>query len=306
MNTQRTAILKPIIATLALALAPMLLAAPPASPIADARQQRADLLLNEIKASDARIEKRISVIVDGLAGVADTKDSKTKVARLKEDTIQGLMKNAESYRNKRDTIREQLRRPTLNLTVEQKTKILDALNSRIERRVAQILELQKSLPSHQDYERYKVVGSTWVGAEYARNEDYDQNRRVTQYTNTAQKKVLDGLSLSVTALQQQNRNLQASIAAATTPAQHQALTAEMQRNEALIQERQRQRAETLKGQESATRSVSRKEAENLDQALKQATTDLRADFTTLFARYNAYIQALSELNATRAAAPARS
>jgi hypothetical protein len=190
--------------------------------------------------------------------------------------------------------------------VEQKTKVLNALNSRIEKRIAEILELQKSLPSHQDYERYKVVGSTWAGAEYARNEDYDQNRRVTQYTNTAQKKVLDGLNMSVTALQQQNRNLQANIAATTEPAQRQALMAEMQRNETLMQERQRQRTETLKGQESSTRGVSRKEAANLDQALKQATTDLRADFTTLFARYNAYIQALTELNAARAAAaPAR-
>jgi len=270
-----------------------------ASPVAAARQQRADLIRNEIKTIDDRIESRIGVIVDGLSSIADSKDSRTKVARIKEDTIEALSRNIQVYRTKRDQMREQLRRPTTNLTTEQKQQILDALNSRIETRVAQIIEIQKSLPTHKDYERYKAVGSSWIGTEYARNEDYDQNRRVTQYTSATQKKVLDGLDASITNLNQQNRTLQASLASVSDPAQHQALTEEIARNDALIKERRQQRLEVLQPADKATRAAGRNEVANLDDAIRKASADLRNDVTTLFARYNAYLQALSDLNATR-------
>jgi hypothetical protein len=275
-------------------------AAPPAaSAIADARQRRADLLREEIKTIDGRAENRVAVIIDGLTGIADSKDSRTKVARIKEDTIDALSKNIDYYRAKRDAIREQLRRPTLNLTPDQKTRILGTLNSRIEKRVAQILEIQKSLPSHKDYERYKVVGSSWAGPEYARNQDYDQNRRVTQYTSATQKKVLDGLSASVSSLRQQNQVLQQSLSTVSDSAQRQALAGEIARNDALINERQRQRLDVAKAPDTASRSIGMKEATDLDQALRKAVAELRSDFTALFARYNSYLQALADVNAVR-------
>src|SRR5687768_10240507 len=46
-----------------------------------AREQRASLLRDEIKALDARIETRIDSIIKALRSIADSKDSRTKVAR---------------------------------------------------------------------------------------------------------------------------------------------------------------------------------------------------------------------------------
>lgn len=52
----------------------------------DIRQQRVDLLRDEVKQTDARIESRLDTIIDTLKSISDLKDSRTKVARMKEDT----------------------------------------------------------------------------------------------------------------------------------------------------------------------------------------------------------------------------
>jgi chromosome segregation ATPase len=277
-------------------VAPLLHAAPAAPTTAQweaalaAREQRADLLHDEITAIDARIESRIDVIVEALRTIGDSKDSRTKVARMKEQTMESLKKSIAYYQSKRAALQEEMRRPTLRLTEEQKKKGIAAFDAHIEKRVAQILAVQKSLPAHQDYERYKATGTTWEGGTtYAANEDFRQNQRVTSHTNTQRKKIEAELSASISRLEQQTRNLKAQGAPA----------AEIAKNEALLSERRQQRASALSPSAEVTRSVGGKEAQDLDKALQTAIADLRKDFTTLFARYSAYLQELSAVNQTR-------
>jgi Mg2+ and Co2+ transporter CorA len=59
--------------------------------------------------------------------------------------------------------------------------------------------------------------------------------------------------------------------------------------------------ETLKPSGTPTHGVALKEAMDLDKALQTAISDLRREFTTLFERYNTYLQELSTLHATEAA-----
>src|SRR6476660_1139586 len=66
-----------------------------------AREQRANLLGDELKALNDRIEGRIDVIVEALRTIGDSKDSRTKVARMKEQTIDALKKNIGYYQTKR-------------------------------------------------------------------------------------------------------------------------------------------------------------------------------------------------------------
>src|SRR5258705_185373 len=75
------------------------------------RQQRVDLLRDEIKQIDARIESRLDVIVDTLKTISDSKDSRTKVAQMKEDTGKRLMKTISYYDQKRAALKEELRKP---------------------------------------------------------------------------------------------------------------------------------------------------------------------------------------------------
>jgi hypothetical protein len=277
-------------------------AAPPVSTTAQweaavvAREQRVKLLHDELKELDSRIEGRVDVIVGALRSIGDSKDSRTKVARMKEDTIERLTKSISYYQTKRATLLEELRKPTLRLTEEQKRKGVAAFDARIDKRVTQILTVQKSLPGHKDYARYNATGSDWNGnTTYEDNEDYRQNQRVTAHTDMQRKDVVKKLEESIKRLEQQSRALKASNAPAP----------EISRNEQLLAERRKQRAEALKPTASATRGVGKNEAHDLDKALQTAISELSYDFTTLFARYSAYLRELSDLNRARAALAAK-
>ena len=254
-----------------------------------AREQRTALLRDELKALDTRIEGRVDTIIGALRSIGDSKDSRTKVARMKEQTIEALKKNIGYYQTKRAALQEEMRRPTLRLTEEQKRKGIAGFDARIEKRVAEILAVQKSLPAHQDYERYKVTGSDWNGTTYAVNEDHRQNQRVTAYTNSQRKEVQEGLRRSIARIEQQNRALKAQGAPAD----------EIAKNDALLADRRQQLATALSPVSTPTRAIGQKEALDLDKAMQTAIAELRKDFTALFARYSAYLQELSAVNQTR-------
>lgn len=110
------------------------------------RAQRVALLRDELKETDARIEERLETIVDSLKSIRDSKDSKTKVARMKEDTGKRLASTIRFYSQKRDALREELRNPRLHLTEAEKRKLIGVLQERIEKRVQQVLALHKSRP----------------------------------------------------------------------------------------------------------------------------------------------------------------
>ena len=266
----------------------------------DAREKRADVLLDELRALDDRIESTVDRVMETLKMVGDSKDSRTKVARLKEQTIAGLQKNIAYYQQRRASLQEEMRRPTLYLTPEEKQRAIAKFDSRIEKRVVQVLELAKSLPTHKDYDRYKTVEGGWYGPTYVQNEDYKQNKRLTAHTNTQRNEILKGLQRSIDRLEQQGRSLQSQFVAASNEAHRKMLMDELAKNNALIKTRQQQLAETSTAFETATRPVSGKEAQDLDMTLRKTVDSLRREFTTLFQRYSAYIIERSNVNAAKA------
>lgn len=255
-----------------------------------AREMRAAKLRDEVNAVDARIEGRIDALLEALRAISDSKDSRTKVARMKRDTIDQLQKTIEYYQRKRAAMLAELRRPTWNLSEEQKRAVIARFDERIEKRVAQIIAVQKSLPTEQDYDRYEVTSDGWYGTTYEVSEDYRQNQRLTAHTNAQRDEVVAGLRASIARIEQQNRTLKAQNASAE----------EIAKNDALIAERRRQLATALAPVETPTRAIGSKEAADLDKALKTEIADLNRDMTTLFARYQALIQEVSAVNAARA------
>jgi len=266
-----------------------------------ARQQRVDLLRDEIKATDQSIESRIDVLLGALKSVGDSKDSRTKVARMKEDTMTALKRNIEYIQRKRDALVEELRRPTMGLTEDQVKRGVAFFNDRIEKRVEQIIAIQKSLPTHKDYDRYKVTGDSWAGPTYAVNEDYTQNQQVTGYTNSSRKGIETGLRTSIDRLDRQKRTLTSALTGADA-ARAVALRTEIAKTDALIAERRKQLATALAPVETPTRKIGAREAADLDKAMRTSIDDLRRDFTTLFARYSAFLQEVASLNAVKGAA----
>lgn len=269
-------------------------------------QKRADLLRDEIKQIDSRIESRLDVIVDTLDSISDTKNSGTKVARMKEDTMKRLGKTIQYYDQKRAALREDLRRPTTRLTEEEKRRIISVFDARIEKRAKQILALNKSMPTSKDYERYNSTGSNWDGPTYERNKDFEQNRKMTSHTNTQRDALVKQLDSSIARLERQSATLRTKLSTSTAQSTYSAeqlksLNEEIAKNDALIAERRQQKLEVLKATSVDQRGVALKEAMDLDKAMKKAIEDLRRDFTTLFQRYNSFVAELSALHATEAA-----
>ncbi len=267
----------------------------------DAREKRADLLLSELRGSDDRIEATVDRVIEVLRLIGDSKDSRTKMARLKVQTIDGLQKNIGFYQQKRASLHEELRRPTLHLTPEEKQRAIAKFDARIEKRVQQILALTKSLPTHKDYERYTAVDGGYWGSTFIQNEDYKQNKRLTTHTNTQRTEVVKELQNSIDRLDRQIRNLQSQFVAASTDANRKLLMNELAKSEALMKTRRAQHAEASLALETPTRPVGNKEAQDLDSALRRTVDSLRRDFSALFQRYSAYIIERSNVNAAKAA-----
>jgi hypothetical protein len=76
---------------------------------------------------------------------------------------------------------------------------------------------------------------------------------------------------------------------------------EIAKNKALLAVRRKQLAAALAPAGPATQNVGESHAQELEKALQTEIAGLRKDFTTLFARYSAYLQELSALNQSRAA-----
>jgi hypothetical protein len=264
------------------------------------RQQRVDVLREEIKQLDASIESRLGVIVETLKSISDSKDSRTKVARMKEETGKRLAKTIQLYDQKRATLRQDLRNPQTKLTTAEKERMIAAFDDRIARRTQQILELNKSMPAHQDYERYTATGAGWHGTEYERNRDFEQNRRMTAHSNTQRDALVKQLGASIARLDRLGRALREQLKATSDPERRKERAAEIAKNDALIAERRQQRLEVLKPTTAGSRGVALKEAMDLDQALKRSTDELRRDFNTLFLRYNTLVSELTALHATEA------
>ena len=265
------------------------------------REFHSNFLLEEVRATDKRVESRMENLVNALKVVTDSKDSKTKVARMKKETIEGLMKSIELYNAKRSDIQEQLVRPTSsNLTTEQKQRIRKELDSRIEKRVAQIVELQQSLPTNEEYEKYTVIpgGIGWSDSTIVKNEDWEQNRRVMLQSDEVRKKLISDLQRSIERLEDQGRKLQKQMTA--QPAAASVLEAEITRNSELLSNRQTQLDQALTEPEPTGRPIGKGEATALDEAVKVAVTGLRVEVTKLFADYTAFISFLPQVNALRA------
>ena len=76
------------------------------------REERFEMLKKDLLAMDARVEKQIDDIVKNLASLKDSQDSKTKVANIKDDVIEALVRTTSLYRQKRMEVFERMRKDT--------------------------------------------------------------------------------------------------------------------------------------------------------------------------------------------------
>ncbi|MEM6279304.1 MAG: hypothetical protein AAF733_07505 [Verrucomicrobiota bacterium] len=263
------------------------------------REERLEETFEDIRDLDARVEDGIDDLVQVLENSADSPESKTRVANIKEEVISGLKKMIEFYRIRRDDLHEQLRTGTSDIPRETLENDLKIFDEHIEKRVAQIVGISASFTPEQDVEKFEVTetyagwwGNTWNNEEIS--DDWRQNQRDRAKTNVNQREIQEALTKSIEDLDQRLRFVQGKLDGTSISDTERALyETDIERISATIRSREEDLARLTTDAVPDTRKLGRDEAYDLVQHLEDARGDLRSDFFLIFQRYD-------ELNKLRA------
>ena len=170
------------------------------------REERLAEWSRDIVELDARIEKRVDELVKMLAGLRDSQDSRTKVTQIKKDAIEGLKRGIDLYAKKRKEVRE-----TVRTGSQEALGDLGKFDQRIIKRVDQIADLTKSIPTHEDVDKYESNGSSYWNGYYGENtrvsEEWKQNRRDAAQSNQQREDTSKALREALGRLDQRRRSL---------------------------------------------------------------------------------------------------
>jgi len=254
------------------------------------REARFDLLKQDLLALDARVEKQIDDIVKNLASLKDSNDSRTKVANIKGDVIDALVRTIWIYRQKRVDVFEVMRKDS-NVPKEELEKTLKTFDARIGKRVAQVMELAKSFPGHQDLDKYESGGGSYYNGYYQEDtritEDWKQNRRDNTAGRVERREVLQELDKALAKNQSRQASLTDALANRNlSDKERSLLQEELGRIDATLDNLKTQRRQLVLPGGGATRAIGADEAHDAEQMLDDARRDLARDFSDIMRKYS--------------------
>lgn len=268
------------------------------------REERLAEWAKDIQELDTRIEKRVDELVKLLAGLRDSKESKTRVSNLKEDAIEGLRRGIQLYVEKRKQIRA-----LISTGDESAAGDLAKFDERIIRRVDQIAELTKSIPTHNDVDKYESGGgSYWDGYYYESrrvSDEWRQNRRDTIHADQARDEATKALRETLERLDQRRRSLKDLLDRKPTPVQQRLYQSELGQIDAYEDHLNSELNEITTSTGGGGKALGRDQAHDIERLIGDARADLREDVANLFQSYDrfvkgrSYIQGLKENLAAR-------
>jgi len=244
---------------------------------------------------DARIEKRIDEIVKMLAGMQDSEQSRTRISNLKEDAIEALRRGNQAYLTKRRQVAEMIRTGDGSAAGD-----LAKFDEHIIKRVDQIAELTKSIPTHHDVEKYESGGGTYWNGYYNENtrisEEWKQNRRDTQQSDEARKEAAAALRETLDRLDLRRRSLKESLAnSKLTPTQKDLFTSELGQIDAYEDHLRTQLRDITTATGGGGTPMGRNQAHDIERMFEDARGDLREDVARLFRAYDQFVRGRSYL-----------
>lgn len=255
-----------------------------------AREERFQTLRKELLAKDERLEKQVDSIIKRLAELTDSKDSRTKVANMKDHVIEGLIRNIWIFRQKRMAVFERMRRENI-VPKEELEKTLAAFDAHINKRVSQVMELAKSYPGHQDLNKYETYGTSYYNGYYNEDvrisEDWKQNRRDNTSGRQARKEVLTALEKAIETNQSRRATILNNLGSKKITEKEKTLQQEeLGRIDAAIDNLRNQRRELVMPEGGASKEIGSDEAHDVEQMLEDARGDLSRDFSDIMRLYN--------------------
>lgn len=251
------------------------------------REARLEELRGDIKMIDARIEKRMDSVVKLLSDTRDSQDSKTRISQIKQEAITGLRRAIDLYVSKRKQVAERVKKGDDSALGD-----LEKFDQRISTRVAQIVELSKSFPAHEDVKKYESDGGTeyWNGF-YSDNtrisEEWKQSRRDDAQGKVQRDEVTTAIREGIERLDQRRRTLKDMLDNRNPSESARKLyNQELGQIDAQIENLNSQLVEVTLPTGGATRTPSLDEAVDMGQLLDDARKDLRGDVSKLFQLYD--------------------
>jgi hypothetical protein len=254
------------------------------------REERFALLKKDLLDMDARLEKQVDSIIKRLAAVTDSNDSRTLVAHMKDDVMDGLIRNIWVYRQKRVAVFERMRKENI-VPKEELEKTLKTFDDHINKRVSQVMELAKSFPGHQDLKKYESYGTSYYNGyqqeDLRISEDWKQNRRENTSGRQARKEILTTLEKAIETNQNRRATILNTLANSKISEKEKALQQEeLGRTEATIDNLKSQRSELVLPNAEGGKEIGGGEAHDIKQLLDDARADLSRDFTDIMRKYS--------------------
>jgi len=274
------------------------------------RKQEISIISDDMKRINKHIESRIDKIISTLAKMKDSQNSKTRVAKMKQDTMKGLYRTIEDYNKRRAELKEELRTGKAAVGTKAATKGVEMFDAKIEKRAAQMVELSKSFTEHVDYKKYVNDNS---GGRYSNNnngwgwdntrtsEKWKQNRRETTFTEGQRKKMIAALKTSIDDLNRRNNTMRnKSKESGVSEETKKFYQEDIARNETAIATRSKQLGDLMQpGNSPSTASVSRNQAHDTELMIREISADIRRDGNALTRKYNELKLEITKLHRTK-------
>jgi hypothetical protein len=251
------------------------------------RQERLDEMAAEIRDRSAKADKKIEDLVTLLAGLKDSQDSMRRVSQIKAEAIGGLKRLIEIYRKERGSTLAKLGNDP-EAKKDALTTDLSALDKLVEKRVADIVELVKSMPAGEDVQKYETDGEAYYNGIYYENtrisDAWRQNRRDKVETEKVRREAQAALEKAISDLERRAASVR-NASPGTSGVEKQIHEQELAHLDSLLAQRKGQLAEVTAPSDPAEDPASKDEADDLKGLLADARRDIADDVSKTLRLY---------------------
>ena len=267
------------------------------------REKRLAEVAAEIRERGAATDKKIGELVDMLAGLKDSQASKRRISEVKGEAIAGLERMLQVYKDERRNIVRKLRSDG-STPAEALKKDMEAIDALGEKRVAQIVELVKSMPGGQDIAKYETDGSyEYNGVAYENSrvsEEWRQNRRDKVESEKQRREVQQALEKAIAELGRRQDTLKAGLAGGKlTAPETELFEQELGHVSQLLDQRKAQLAGVTAPSASAETAASKGEADDLKSLFNDARRDIAEDFAKTVRLYHSAAAEREKIHAVK-------
>jgi predicted nucleic acid-binding Zn-ribbon protein len=256
------------------------------------REKRFEEVAAEIRQRGQTTNEKISELVKMLAGLKDSESSKRRISQVKGEAIAGLKRMIEIYQTERRTIVERLRGDS-SVPTEALKKDMEAIDALVEKRVAEILELVKSMPGGEDISKYESDGDSYYNGVHYENsrvsEAWRQNRRDRVESEKQRHEVQQALEKAIADLGRRADTLKSALSGGKlTAPETEIYQHELAHVTELTGQRKAQLLDvTVPSTAEGEQAASKGESDDLKHLFNDARRDISSDFSKTLRLYHA-------------------